>query len=230
VLREINYATRLGEDPRLILWIELLTTAHVVGRPAPRPDKAWLDQLCDGVERRILECAIGHRVQAAVDSRYHGLLHYYQPESLAEHLMSVAMAYVDNGAEPCDGSEVHWQAGRYRWIDVLSALKAAPELNHPHPDTWAWVQRGLQLTAGTTAEQLEALRSHPDSWSPAPTIATGAGTSSAVHRAAARLSQNPDPRRRLLETTRFLNLRTTWPLSVFLTADTAADAEEGTTV
>jgi DNA helicase HerA-like ATPase len=240
VLREINYAIRLGENPRLILWIELLTAAHVVGRPAPRPDRAWLRQFGEGVERRILECAIGHRVQAAVDSRYHGLLHYYQPESLAEHLRSVAMAYVDNGASPCDGSEVHWQAGQYRWLDVLSALKASPELNHPHPDTTAWAQRGLRLTGNTTAEQLDALRRHPDSWLPDSTIATGTGTPPIVLQAAAQLSQDPDPRSRLLEAILFLNLRTTWPLSVFAaahaaadtanTADTAdtADTEEGT--
>lgn len=239
VLREINYALRLGEDPRLILWIELLTAAHVVGRPAPRPDKAWLGQFCDRVERRILECAISHRVQAAIDSRYHGLAHYYQPESLASHIMTVAMAGIDNGAEPCDGSEVHWQAGPYRWIDVLSALKASPRLSHPHPDTSAWARRGLHLPGGTIAEQLEALRHHPDSWLPDPAIATGAFTSpttaggavisSAVHRAAARLSRDPDPRRRLEQTTRFLNLRTTWPLSIFSPAHTAEN-EEGTTV
>jgi hypothetical protein len=223
VLREINYAARLAEDPRLILWIELLTAAHIVGRPAPRPSKAWLRQFVDGVERRTLECAIGQRVQAAVGGRYQGLLRYYQPESLAEHLISVSMAFVDNGASPCDGSEVHWQAGRYRWIDVFNSLRTSPELDHPHPDTSAWAQRGLHLSAGTTAGQREELRRHPDSWLPAGTIATG--TSSAVPLAAARLSQDPDPWCRLLEATRFLDLGTTWPRSVFV----AADTEEGTT-
>lgn len=225
VLREINYAARLAEDPRFVLWIELLTAAHVVGRPAPRPDKAWLEEFTDGVDRRTLECALGHRVQAAVDSRYRGLLPYYQPESLATHLVSVALAYVDDGIEPCDGSEVRWQAGRYRWIDVFGALRATPDLDRPHPDTEEWARRGLRLTAATTAGQLEALRRHPDSWLPAMTVAIGAGTPSAVHEAATRLSQTPDPRQRLLETTRFLNLRTTWPLSVFVGGDT----EEGTT-
>lgn len=228
LLREINYAGRLADDPRLILWIELLAAAHIVGRPSPRPDKAWLDRFADGVERRILECAIGHRVQAAIDGRYDGLLHYYQPESFAEHLVSVAMAYLDDGIEPCDGSEVRWQAGRYRWIDVLAALRAAPDLDHPHPDTEAWARRGLRLAGGTSAEQLDALRGHPDCWLPAPTIATGAGSPCAVNSAAARLSPAPAARQRLLEATGFLHLRTTWAASVFAAGD-ARDIEEGQT-
>lgn len=234
LLREINYATRLADDPRLTLWIELLAAAHIVGRPSPRPSKAWLDRFTEGVERRILECAIGHRVQVAIDSRYDGLLPYYQPESLAVHLVSVAMAYLDDGIEPCDGSEVHWQAGPYRWGDVLAALKAAPDLGHPHPDTEAWSLRGLRLSGGTTAEQLAALRRHPDSWLPAPTIATGTGSPNAVQAAAARLSPAAEHGRRLLDAIRFLNLRTNWPEAVFTAGETrtaggAGTVEEGTT-
>jgi len=108
---------------------------------------------------------------------------------------------------------------------VLATLKAAPDLGHPHPDTEAWARRGLRLSGGTTVEQLAALRLHPDSWLPAPAIATGTGSPCAVPAAAARLSPAAEPGRRLLEATRFLNLRTIWPVNVFA----AGDTEEGTT-
>jgi DNA helicase HerA-like ATPase len=212
VLRELNLAGRLADDPRLILWIELLTVAHLVGKPAPRPDWQWLAQLADRADRRTLECAIAHRVHAAIDSRYTGLTAYYQPESLASHLGTAALAELDRTGPRCDGSEVHWQAGRYRWIDVFRALRAASAPN-PHPDTESWTRRGLHLSGATTGAQLAALREHPDTWLPARTVITGTDPVPVYETAAARLSQAARPADRMLAATRFLDLKTTWPLS-----------------
>ena len=111
---------------------------------------------------------------------------------------------------------------------LATALRATPDLDHPHPDTEAWARRGLRLAAGTSAEQLDALRGHPDCWLPSPTIATGAGSPCAVNAAAARLSPAPAARQRLLEATGFLHLRTTWAASVFAAGD-AGGIEEGQT-
>ncbi|MEU5692779.1 ATP-binding protein [Actinosynnema sp. NPDC020468] len=207
-LREIGLATRLADTPRFVLWLELLTIAHLVGRPAPRPERAWLDDL-RAADRRTLECAVAHRVHTAVDARYTGLTAHYQPEALTRHLTGSALATLDGG-EPCDGTETTWQAGRFRWIDVLRDLRAA-DLPTPHPATAAWAARGLVLTGRTTAEQRDHLRAHPDSWRPSRSVITG----DHVHEAAtAELSREPNPADRFLAATRYLRLGTTWPLTV----------------
>ncbi|MGH3830136.1 MAG: ATP-binding protein [Pseudonocardiaceae bacterium] len=224
LLREMNRGAQLADDPRLILWIELLTAAHLVGRPAPRPDKTWLDSLKTHADRRTLECALAHRVQAAIDSRYSDLAVYYQPESLAAHLTESATQRMDSTASPCDGSEAHWQAGRYRWADVLRSLQnnTAPEAQ-PHPDTAAWARRGLHLTGSTQAEQLDELRQHPDCWRPPRTTITGTETPPVYEQAAAQLSRAHDPRQRLQDATRFLHLTSTWPLTLISVRDAGSE-------
>jgi DNA helicase HerA-like ATPase len=213
VLREINLAARLADDPRLILWIELLTVAHLVGKPAPRPDRTWLNELSARTDRRTLECALAHRVSAAVDCRYSGLTAHYQPERLAEHLVTSAMATIDGPAQPsCGGEERRWQAGRYRWIDVFHALRTATAPDDgPHPDTDAWAVRGLSLAGATVTEQLASLRACPDTWLPSRDLITG-GEQPVYEGAVARLSNAAEPDKAFLEATKFLGLGTTWPV------------------
>jgi DNA helicase HerA-like ATPase len=209
-LRELNLAGRLADDPRMVLWIELLTVAHLVGKPAPRPDRDWLETL--PTDRRTLECAIAHRVQAAIDTRYTGLADYYQPENLAEHLARCAIATVDGTADHCDGTEVEWQAGPYRWMDVFRALSAAEDLgDSPHPYTASWEKRGLILH-GNAHDQLIQLQNHPDSWRPTNSGITGTETSPIYKKAAARLDSQSDPEGNFLAAIEYLNLDTDWPL------------------
>ncbi|MEV4315308.1 hypothetical protein [Actinocrispum sp. NPDC049592] len=215
VLREVNRAAQLAENPQVVLWIELLTAAHLVGRPAPRPDRWWLTELRTVSDRRTLECAVAHRVQAAIDTRYAGLTAYYQPEALAEHLVAVALCALDGKPSRCDEAEVWWQAGRHRWADVLRVLRSAAPGDPRHPDTDAWAARGLRLRAMTAAGQLAELRAHPDLWLPPRSVVTGDGDPVAVDAALDRLSPPGDHRIRLLEATRFLDLTTAWPTAVF---------------
>ncbi|MCK2243653.1 MULTISPECIES: ATP-binding protein [unclassified Crossiella] len=223
-LREMNLASTFADDPRLILWIELLTIAHLVGKPAPRPDKTWLDDLAGRADRRTVECAISHRVQAAIDNRYSGLTQYYQPESLAQHLATAALSTVDAAAPPCDGTEVCWQAGRYRWSDVFRALRAPDvPVSAPHPDTASWTDRGLFLS-GTTTEQLAQLREHPDTWLPTRSTITGTAVPPSYETAAARLSKAGSSADRFLAATAFLGFRTTWPLFALGLSDGTEDA------
>ncbi|QQQ80138.1 ATP-binding protein [Saccharothrix sp. 6-C] len=212
VLREMNRAINFADDPRLTLWLELLTTAHLVGRPSPLPDRTWLDQLLNSADRRTLECAIAHRLHTATAHRYHGLFLHYQPEALTEHLAAAALGQLDGTSQPCDGSEVDWQAGTFRWVDVMLALKTAPAAGQPHRDSAAWAARGLHLFGDTIGDQLTALRAHPDSWYPDHSVITGGDT---VHDAASRLSRAVNRRVRLAEASRFLTMKTDWALAVF---------------
>ena len=58
-LREMTAARHLADDPRLVLWLELLTVAHLVGEAEPRPD--------DGLAAGAL--AAGRPAQAELRAR-----------------------------------------------------------------------------------------------------------------------------------------------------------------
>jgi hypothetical protein len=216
-LREITTADRLADDPRLTLWIELLTVAHLVGEPQPEPAGTWLDQLREDTDPRQLQCALAHRIQAAIDARHTGLAVHYAPETLAAHLTEAATRRLAGQCGPgtCDGTETHWQAGRYRWVDIARALAAAQE-DHGgkiHPDTTAWQNRGLTLVGGDAAAQLAAFHTHPDNHLPSRTVITGSTTPPAYERAAARLFHAPDPVARLEGALGLFTLSTLWPIT-----------------
>ncbi|MFD2794572.1 ATP-binding protein [Promicromonospora vindobonensis] len=205
-LRELNRATRLADDhPELMLWIELLVLAHVTGQAAPSPRAPWLQDLTQHFEdTRLLERGVAHRIEASIETRYTGLAVYYRPEDLAEHLMtSVAATLTGEETNGCDGSEVQWQAGPYRWNDIFTSLHVAT-VSEPHPDTIRWEARGVTLPGSTASEQLTALRRHPSTWQPDHTIITG-GKTPVVDSVIARLSNAPDHYERFLAATSFLS-------------------------
>jgi len=211
-LREMTTARHLADDPRLILWIELLTVAHLVGEPEPRPDPSWLDGLRRLAPVRVLECAVGQLVQAAIDARYVGLAADYQPEALASHLAARSGGHLRGDNRACDGSEVEWQAGRFRWVDVVRDLqRAGGDRSHRHPESEEWARRGLDLQGSTMDEQLSELQRHPSSWLPTYRTIPGVGDPPASERAAARLSSNADPVQRLLQAMAFLSFDWPWP-------------------
>jgi uncharacterized protein len=210
-LREMSAARQLADDPHLVLWLELLTVAHLVGEAEPQPDKAWLEELRLQADARTLECAFGQRTQAAVDARYAGLAGHYQPEALAAHAAARATAWLAGDGLRCDGSEVEWQAGRFRWVDVLRALRdpALPQ-DAQHPATTTWRARGLALRGRTVIEQRAELQRHPLTWQPSPTVVRG-GDPPLVEAAAAQLSNLPEAIDRLTDAIRFLWTDSDWP-------------------
>jgi hypothetical protein len=211
-LRELTVAARLADDARLTLWIELLTVAHIVGEPEPEPDPAWLEEVRDRSAGDRLDCAIGQRAQAAVDARYVALVDVYQPESLAAHVAGRARQVLAGEGRPCDGTEVQWQAGRFRWVDVVRALQTddgGPD--GPHPLTESWRRRGLTLPGRTRADQLAALRRRPEQWRPSPAVA-GTADRPAIEEAVGRLSNQSDPAEQMEEAIEYLYTATDWPV------------------
>jgi uncharacterized protein len=225
-VREMTAARQLADDPRLTLWVELLVVAHLVGEPEPHPDATWLDGLRRSAPDRVLECAAAHRIQAAIDSRYTGLAADYQPEALARHVAAAVARRLHGEAGSCDGSEVEWQAGRFRWVDVVRALqRGTGDRTRPHPDTDAWARRGLDLPGSTRDEQLEALRQHPSSWLPSYRTILGTPDPPAFERAASRLSSHPDPPQRLRQALQFLSFEWPWPVARLYPARWRKDQE-----
>ena len=221
-LRQLAKAGHHAQDPHLVLWIELHTAAHIVGARIPRPDGELFENLRAGIgpDPRALDCAITHRIQEAIDSRYSGLADYYQPEAFAEHLADCARSILHGGIPTCSYPAIEWQAGRFRWFDVARALTApTPRPDLPHPNTDDWLRRGLRLPGPTCAEQLEQLDAHPDSWKPPRTVVTGVGDPPAYARAVAQLSRHPDPAQRFEGATRLLNVAGTWPSTALAVAE-----------
>ncbi|GLW91121.1 ATP-binding protein [Actinokineospora globicatena] len=204
-LRQINTAERVASAPRFTLWAELVVIAHITGHPAPRPDKRWLDELA-ALDRRTLECAVGHRVEESVAARYPGLSEHYQPEHLVGHVAATMLMVVDGHRVSCDGTEHRWQSGRYRWIDVVRALDSGQAA-----DLTACAERGLDLPDAGAEEQLAALNRHPDLWRPAPETVTG---EDAWRSAAAGLSQRPDTTSGFRAATEYLGLTSPWAENV----------------
>ncbi len=210
-LREIALGERAAADPHVILWLELLIVAHLVGEPEPRPDRTWLAGLRKAADRRTLECAVANRIDTAITSRYGELVSFYQPESLAAHVADCAMRWLDGAAGSCEGNEIGWQAGRYRWIDVVRSLHDGTPKDRPHPATASWRARGLELPGSTQAKQLEAWRRHPDTWLPSRTVIEGRDSPPAYERAASQLSDAIEPIDRLARAVTFLATGTDWP-------------------
>lgn len=219
-LRELGASARLAEEPELALWIELLTVAHVLGYPEPMPRRPWLDRFA-GTDRRRLDCALAQLADEAVRRRYVALIEYYQPEDLARHVADRARAHLAGtgghpdarGAIYCDGSEVRWQAGPFRWRDVFVAFTRADyDPAQPHPLTGQWRSRGLDLTDAPAREQLVNLKRLPSSRSTNRTAVDGAGDPPEYRRLAALLSAPGDPMRRFVEATPFLTFNSAWPL------------------
>jgi uncharacterized protein len=225
-LREMALGARIAQDPKITLWIELTTIAHLVGEPAPTPSHVWLTGLRGPGDSRVLRCAVAQRIQTAVNERYTNLVGYFQPEKFVEHLSQHATDILADHAGTCLDSEPQWQAGRYRWIDVLRSLReqaATADSDQPHPDSDIWRQRGLTLpTAGSTS-QMEALRRHQDSWKPPREVIAGRNTPTTVEAAICALSPAPDETTRFNEATEHLTLSWAWPLVIpGLLSDNAA--------
>ncbi|MGY1873938.1 ATP-binding protein [Nocardia gipuzkoensis] len=214
LLRDLHRAHRLADDPSLTVWTELMLLAHLVGRPPPQPQPAWIKTLTDTHPRPLLLAAIRHRLETAITDRYTGLTAYYRPEHLTEHLHTTATAALDNQPNPCTGNETYWQAGRYRWADVERALHN-PHLptDQPHADTPTWRARGLYLPGNNPREQLDALHAHPDTWAD-PHIVTGHATPTVLTAALARLSHATTAEARLRAATTHLRLSSRWPLAL----------------
>ena len=214
-LREITEAQRVADDARLTLWIEILTVAHLVGEPAPRPEADWLAGLLERTSPRTMQCAVAHRIHTAIDARHAALAVHYAPADLAAHLACAVERTLTDHRPPtaCDGSETHWQAGCYRWIDVHRALALAAPDGRPHPGTAQWRSRGLDLPGADSAEQLRTFLRLPANHLLPARVVVGDTVPAAHETAAALLDGDPDPAIRLRNALSHLDLTTDWPVT-----------------
>ncbi len=118
----VNAGRVLDDNPRFILWVELLTVAHLVGVPKPLPPA---DLIPPDLPARLAGCAIGEAVTAAVRGRSTAIGHDFVPAGLIQHLADVVTGALNRHESVCPDPEVEWQAGAYRFADVADALRTS---------------------------------------------------------------------------------------------------------
>ncbi|GAA3080102.1 hypothetical protein JOF29_004855 [Kribbella aluminosa] len=217
-VRDIADAARfLQENPRFVLWVELLTVAHLAAVPKPVPAAPWT---FDDVPSQVVECAIAEAVGAAVLGRSEALGRDVVPALLVDHLAQVVLGVVRHRRLACPATEIEWQAGDFRFADVADALRTyTGPFDAPHPATPEWAMRGLKLWGSTIEEQIGSyLKSHSAKVSP--TLLFGDGT---LLRTAAALSRSTAPYLQLVTATRGLIVPGGWHRHVFRTLETTAD-------
>lgn len=156
-LRRMTGARRLlSDDRRLTIWAELAVVGHLVGMPVPRPAAGFVAAL-RGADARLLDCALGQAVAAAVDVRSTGLAASHSPDAFVRHVVA------DLRTGRCVDHPRAWLASCFRWNPVRVALQdrlARDPSAARHPDSAAWAAAyGREVPGETCEQQLAVVRS-----------------------------------------------------------------------
>ncbi|MGZ0149918.1 ATP-binding protein [Kribbella sp. WER1] len=223
-VRDIADAGRfLRENPRFVLWIELLTVAHLTAVPKPFPSAPWA---FGDVPPQVVECAIAEAAGSAVLGRADAIGRDVVPSRFIEHLADVALDVIRHHRLTCPSTEIPWQGGDFRYADVADALRTyTGPYDAPHPSTQDWEARGLKLWGSTIEQQIGSyLKSR--SANASPTLLFGNGTlldtTATLLDTTATLSKSPDPYLQLLTATRGLTIPGNWHRYLFRPLETPA--------
>ncbi|GAA3138019.1 hypothetical protein JOF29_000160 [Kribbella aluminosa] len=217
-VREIaDVAQLLEQNPRFVVWVELLTVAHLAAAPRPIPVSPWV---FDDVSPEVVQHAIGESVGSAVAGRLEAIEGHVVPARLTDHLTEVVRGVVREQELSCAATEIEWQAGAFRFADVADALRTySGPADAPHPLTEEWGKRGLKLWGSTIEEQIWSFMK-VGSVSVPPALLLGDGT---LVRAAASLSTATDWHSQLLEATHGLTVPGHWHRYIFQTLESAGE-------
>jgi hypothetical protein len=153
---------QLDDDRRIVVWVELVVLAHLLGFASPKPGAGLAADLLQ-LERRTLECAVAHAVERSIAARSTQLCRHYSPSALAGHVAAVLLAQVDDQESPCGAEDTTWQAGPFRWNHIRGKLKEwkgdGDGQKPPHP--------GVDVEGATCAEQITLVQSWADREEPA---------------------------------------------------------------
>jgi len=159
-LRQMRQARRAAEaDPRITAWAELTVLAHLAGWAMPFPGPELTAGL-RGLDRRRLDCALGHAVDDAVAARAAVISARVSPGSLAVHAVAAMRQALADGSWLCDREEPRYLAPSYRWVLVLERLEQAcrEEQDGRHPRSEEWERTyGRAIPGPDCAAQLAAV-------------------------------------------------------------------------
>jgi uncharacterized protein len=212
-LDELIESTELSNDPRFVLWGEVVTLAHLMGEPAGAlavPMGTWL-RACD---QRRARCAVGIAATRSVRIRSRWVRRYYDTFAL-ERAVADAMAEQLNAAAELGRPSSRWQIGIFRWADVRRLLDAecvpVKQSTDPYGTPPDWAARGLHLDGRTWAEIRESLNAR-DLAAKTPFTPTFFGEPAILDEAASSVSGGDTRRSRLDGALKgVLKLPTVWP-------------------
>lgn len=190
-LEEINSADRGSREPVVVVWVEAVIAAHLIGVGSPKPTQAVRANLGER-DARLLECTLAHAVDRAIQARHHLLRPYLAADDLAQRIIAVLHAQLSDVEPPHDPNPRRWTAGFYRWTDVRAALLSAIESNAgdnaPHRSTEKWRERDLHLEGRGPSHQLAELDLHPSYAEDQQWVATGDPDESQLREAVEKLT------------------------------------------
>jgi hypothetical protein len=111
-LREMSRARRLAERPELVLWIELLTVAHLTGMARPAPSDLVLAQV-HGLSSAVVRHAAAGLIRAAVLDRRPLFGVGDDREALVGHVEEIAVTMLAGGAACRSRGEEVWTIGPF---------------------------------------------------------------------------------------------------------------------
>jgi hypothetical protein len=158
-LRQMTEARQLlARYPVLTIWAELTVLAHLRSYRNPTLDLGYRRLLRAEAEARVVQCAISHAVDDAVDVRSAQLQPELSPSTLAEHCcVALTESLFRDGEDHCD--EERFVAKPLQWSVVASKLALRWADGERHPESAEWERRYHRLIPGDTAyEQGEAVR------------------------------------------------------------------------
>jgi DNA helicase HerA-like ATPase len=160
-IREAELTTRAF--PELGVWVEVACVFHLSGlRPPQFCDTPTLGRI-RALSQRLVGCAIAHRVEETVATRYTALKDFYDPEALASHLGAAARhaVFPNDVDDPCPKEGGRWRAGVYRLKDIEQDLEKLDGLSQQARRGIATkaAERGLTLIGETPSDQLAFIRS-----------------------------------------------------------------------
>lgn len=158
-LRRINDAHHLAREPLVVVWVEAVVVAHLIGRPPPQPS-ARCHAVLAGADPVQRGCVLAHTVEAAVDARRTLLRTWMDAEEFTEQVLRTLHRPVGE-PDPGEGDWLRWTAGMYRWQEIRMALRRCADGAGRHPDSALWAELGMTLDGATAADQLAALQRDP---------------------------------------------------------------------
>jgi DNA helicase HerA-like ATPase len=194
-LRALGDASALANRPDLIVWIEAVAVAHIIGQPPPGPAPTLREEL-NTLPRRQRQCALSHEVERATAARSARLHNWVDIADFAAQLYDVARAKLDDQVLHAE-DRLRWTAECYRWQEVLFALEDAVAENGedspPHDSTARWAKQGLKLYGTDLGSQLAELRAHPNFRAGAERVCVGDVDASQLARAIDDLTGSTGP-------------------------------------
>ncbi|WP_222266937.1 ATP-binding protein [Modestobacter marinus] len=155
-LRQMNQALHNAGQPELVLWVEAVLVAYLMGfvPPVARPH---VRAILTDMPNRELDCTLSYLAERSISARRAPLHRYMDPASLELEVHAQLRHQLKFGAASPVPAATRWQAGPHLYRDVARKLRLRAQASQPVEAQLLqqWAQRGLDLAGLTTSTALK---------------------------------------------------------------------------